>query len=52
MIVKCQNALQCDINQIAKNQKEKRYLEQYSAMVNARCDHLKSALPEIIGIVL
>lgn len=50
LISKCQKALDFDVEQIAKNQDEKKYLKEYTRIVHARCEHLLSELGNIASI--
>ncbi len=52
LISKCQKALDFNVEQIAKNQDEKKYLKKYTKIVNARCEHLIGELGYIANIEL
>lgn len=52
LISKCQKALDFDVEQIAKNQDEKKYLKKYTRIVHVRCRHLLSELGNIASIEL
>ena len=52
LIAKCQKALDIDVEQIAKNQDEQKYLKKYKKIVSKRCEHLIGQLSYIATIEL
>ena len=52
LIFKCQKALEVDIEQMAKNQEDRKYLQKYKKIVNERCTHLISELDYIVSTEL
>ena len=52
LIFRCQKTLDANIDQLAKTQDEKKYINKYSKMVKARCEHLMGQLGDIASIEL